>query len=86
VKNKPAAPAPLTPRSSGKKLFEDDVSSGTLRLVSQWINTAQKTGDLPDDDTLTAFANEIWRAATRADAHARKMRAFTDALDCEEDP
>lgn len=44
-----------------------------LRLVSQWINTAQKTGDLPDDDTLTMFANELWRAATRADAHGRKM-------------
>ena len=78
--------SPLTPRSTGKKLFEENVTAGTLRLVAQWINTAQKTGGLPDDDMVTQFSSEIWRAATRIDAHARKMRAFTDALDCEEDP
>lgn len=77
---------PLTLRATGKKLFEEGVSAGTLRLVSGWITAAQKTGDLPDDDMVTQFASELWRAATRIDARARKMRAFTDALDCEEDP
>lgn len=77
---------PLTPRSSGKALFERDVSAKTLRRVSRWISKAQETGDLPDDDRLTVFAGELKRAAVRTDAHARKMAAFTDALDCEEDP
>ncbi len=78
--------APFTPRASGKKLFDAGIAPGTLRLVAHWISGAQNTGDLPDDDRLTILTGELLRAAARIDAHARKMREFTDALDCEEDP
>jgi hypothetical protein len=77
---------PITPRSSGKKLFEEGVTADTLRLVAGWINESQEKQDLPDDDRLTAFYGELLMAAKRIDAHARKMAAITDALDCEEDP
>lgn len=81
-----AGKRPLTLRSSGKSLFEREISADTLRRVSGWISKAQEAGDLPDDDRLTAFSNDLHRAAVRTDSYERKMAAFTDALDCEEDP
>lgn len=77
---------PLTLRSSGKSLFERGISADTLHRVAGWVRQAQEAGDLPDDDRLAAFADRLKSAGARTDAHARKMAAFTDALDCEEDP
>lgn len=77
---------PITPRSPGKALFEREVDAGTLRRVCGWIEGRQKVDDLPDDDRLTSFRNELLGAAIRIERHQQKNDAFLDALDVEEDP
>ncbi len=71
---------------TGEKMFVAGVDSKTLRLVRRWIAERRLTGDLPDDDRLTVFHLDLDRAAARIEHQERKARAFTDALDCEEDP
>ena len=65
---------------SGKELWEQDISPATLRKVAETMR------HLPDHDSYTVFSIELERAAERIRRVQAKQRAFTDALDEEEDP